>query len=195
VDLAGPDLPADRLLDREGACPGGRRPRPPVDVPDQAPTIFADLPQHDVSRCALGHEPRVVGRGWACGGRLTAGAGPWGPAPSCFPTRRAVANRNDAPSGRPTEAYELGDLVWILPVIPACGRGGGPRPARDGSAASHLEGLMLTMQSDHLLPLVPDMVPQPGPKDNQPRQAPGRFEAASSRRAMVCRRFTAMFCS
>jgi hypothetical protein len=41
-----------------------------------------------------------------------------------------------------------------------------PRPARDGSAASHLEGLMLTMQSDHLLPLVPDMLPQVGPKDN-----------------------------
>jgi hypothetical protein len=58
---------------------------------------------------------------------------------------------------------------------------------------------MLTMQSDHLLPLVAHMLPQPGAKDNQPgaRRPQGwdRFEAASSRRAIVCRRFTAMFCS
>jgi hypothetical protein len=57
---------------------------------------------------------------------------------------------------------------------------------------------MLTMQSDHLLPLVADMLPQPGSKDNQLRglrQSSDRFEAESSRRAIVCRRFTAMFCS
>jgi hypothetical protein len=59
---------------------------------------------------------------------------------------------------------------------------------------------MLTLQSDHLLPLVPDMLPQPGPKDNQPPGAPqlqssDGFDAASSRRAIVRRRLAAMFCS
>jgi hypothetical protein len=58
---------------------------------------------------------------------------------------------------------------------------------------------MLTMQSDHLLPLVGHMLPQPGAKDNQLRgpaaQGSDRFEAESSRLAIVCRRFTAMFCS
>jgi hypothetical protein len=53
---------------------------------------------------------------------------------------------------------------------------------------------MLTMQSDHLLPLVADMLTQPGAKDNQP-QGSDRFDAASSRRAIVWRRLTAMFCS
>jgi hypothetical protein len=55
---------------------------------------------------------------------------------------------------------------------------------------------MLTMQSDHLLPLVPDMLPQPGAKDNHRsrlRQADGRLDAASSIRAMLWRRFAAMF--
>jgi hypothetical protein len=55
---------------------------------------------------------------------------------------------------------------------------------------------MLTMQSDHLLPLVPDMLPQPGAKDNHRsglRQADGRVEAASSIWAMLCSRFAAMF--
>src|SRR5207244_3208438 len=43
-----------------------------------------------------------------------------------------------------------------------------PRPARDGSAASHLEGLNLFMQLDHLLPLVPEMLPQRPLNGNQP---------------------------
>ena len=51
---------------------------------------------------------------------------------------------------------------------PGMREGGGPGPARDGSAASHLEGLTLFMYADHLLPLVGEMLPQPGPKDNKP---------------------------
>jgi hypothetical protein len=38
-----------------------------------------------------------------------------------------------------------------------------------GSAASHLEGLTLFMQSDHLLPLVPDMLPQTSANGNDVR--------------------------
>jgi hypothetical protein len=41
-----------------------------------------------------------------------------------------------------------------------------PRPVKGRLAASHLEGLSLFMQLDHLLPLVPDMVPQLRRKDN-----------------------------
>jgi hypothetical protein len=53
---------------------------------------------------------------------------------------------------------------------------------------------MLTMQSDHLLPLVLDMVPQPGSKDNQPRQGSDPSVEAI-RWAIVCRRCDAMSCS
>jgi hypothetical protein len=67
--------------------------------------------------------------------------------------------------------------------------GGGPSPARDGSAASHLEGLTLFMYADHLLPLVGEMLPQRGVKDNKPGggdfgQTEG-IEAAGRARATV----------
>jgi hypothetical protein len=58
--------------------------------------------------------------------------------------------------------------------------GGGPSPARDGSAASHLEGLTLFMYADHLLPLVGEMLPQEEAKDNKPGRALGVRASASA---------------
>jgi len=73
---------------------------------------------------------------------------------------------------------EVGELAWICRS---------PGRAVTGSwgrlAASHLEGLKLYMQSDHLLPLVPDMLPQERPQDNRPRPRPcGRTAEAAPRR-------------
>jgi hypothetical protein len=69
------------------------------------------------------------------------------------PTRSIVdhpASASASDETRPVDqagAREGGELVWILPVTRQAGGRWTLRPARDGSAASHLEGLELSMQA------------------------------------------------
>src|SRR5512134_677772 len=58
---------------------------------------------------------------------------------------RAAAS-GEASSGRPAGTREVGELVGFC-RSPDRRAGGGPVPRGDGSAASHLEGLLLSMQA------------------------------------------------
>ena len=61
---------------------------------------------------------------------------------------------------------------------PASGWGGDPQPARDGSAANHLEGLELFMQAGPPPSSREDMVPQEGRCGNRPGDLVGASEPA-----------------
>ena len=93
----------------------------------------------------------------------------------CLTPRTHVRSSDEGSSGRPAGTREVGELVGFC-RSPGRRAGTCPGPSRDGSAASHLEGLMRYMQLDHLLPLVPDMVPQLCRKDKH-RAPPGSSAA------------------
>src|SRR5439155_14086717 len=73
------------------------------------------------------------------------------PAPSAFSVPVTSQALQRFGSRRPVdqpETCEVGELVGFRRVLrPGYGRGGQPRPARDGSAASHLGGRVLFMQA------------------------------------------------
>jgi len=74
------------------------------------------------------------------------GPDPKGPGPSAVPiSSRALRASDEASSGRPSGTCEVGESVGFC-RSPGERAGWWPRPARGGSAADHLEGLLLSMQ-------------------------------------------------
>jgi hypothetical protein len=138
ADTSSPVRPSRRYLtsrgprdeERPGRC---RRTR---SYPLSRPDAFAWVapPQHS---------GRAVGPSL----RNTIGPGPvWGPARSITSRLASTSASDEASSGRPAGVREVGELVGFC-RSPGERAGRWPRPARDGSAASHLEGLMLFVQA------------------------------------------------
>ena len=69
-----------------------------------------------------------------------------GPAHSISYRLTSTSASLEASSGRPTGTRKVGELVGFC-RSPGGRAGRWPRPARDGSAANHLGGLLLSMQA------------------------------------------------
>ena len=95
----------------------------------------------DRSGLAASHQALVVGVS-----AEVERAGPCRPSPFGCVFLTSTSASDEASSGRPAGTRKVGELVGFC-RSPGKRAGDGPRPARDGSAASHLEGLLLFMQA------------------------------------------------